>query len=55
MTLKKKKAVKAEEENDEYVSEDNLFDVLASENVEEIIEEVAETEEVEEKVVETEE
>ncbi|MEE1042918.1 MAG: hypothetical protein UH854_03035, partial [Clostridia bacterium] len=53
LTLKKKKAVKAEEENDEYVSEDNLFDVLASENVEEIIEEVAETEEVEEKVVET--
>ena len=45
LTIRKKKAVKADEENDEYVSEDNLFDVLvseASEAVEEVDEEIVE-------------
>lgn len=42
LTAKKKKATKVIEENDEYVSEDNLFDVLVSENTEETTEEVVE-------------
>lgn len=46
LTAKKKKATKVIEENDEYVSEDNLFEVLASENTEEVEEEV--TEQIEE-------
>ena len=50
LTIKKKKAVKVVEENDEYVSEDNLFDVLVSEASEETTEEV--TEETVEEVVE---
>lgn len=55
LTIKKKKAVKTVEENDEYVSEDNLFDVLVSETAEETVEEVAETTEVVEEIAETEE
>ncbi len=42
LTIKKKKATKVIEENDEYVSEDNLFDILTSENTEETTEVVEE-------------
>lgn len=56
LTIKKKKSAKVAEENSEYVSEDNLFDVLVSEasddNADETTEEVAE-EEVTEAVEDT--
>lgn len=61
LTIRKKKATKVVEENEEYVSEDNLFDVLVSEAsdtevteevTEELVEEVAEEVSEEEKTEE---